>query len=88
MSGSELIVLLSAAGILARMVIRSQRETRTELVRLSTYVAVDKVMGPRAQAQLDEVREVVTENTNKIAVLIDRTTNHDRWHERHDHART
>lgn len=86
-SGSEVLVLLSIGGYIARRVIRAQDATRVELARLSTYVAVDKVIGPRVQAQLDEAREVITENTARIAVLAARTEQHDRWHERHDRAR-
>jgi hypothetical protein len=86
-SGAEVLVFISAGGWLARRVIRAGEQTRAELQRLSTYVAVDKVIGPRVQLQLDEAREVITENSAKIAVLAARTEQHDRWHERHDRAR-
>jgi hypothetical protein len=82
-TAAEIVTLVSAAGWLARRVIRSQEATQAEVRALATYVAVDKVIGPRVQTQLDDLGDIANENTRRLDVLADWRRSHEAWCERH-----
>lgn len=83
-TASEVAVILASAGWLARKLLRSAEQTRETVQQLKTYVEIDKVIGPRVQAALDDLGDVVNENTRKLDVLNDWRRGHENWHERHD----
>lgn len=77
-----LLLIVGAIGWGVRTIVASYTAAQAELRRLATYIEVDKVVGPTLSRRLDDLEDVVQENTTHVAVLRAWQTDHDRWHER------
>lgn len=81
-SAGEVAVFMTAVGWLARRIVKSQDRVREKLTELSTYIAVDKVTGPRIRDEVDRLGTVTADTTARVAVLEAWRRDHDRYHER------